>query len=131
MVGSGIAEIIFKSGYMLGGDEWLPIKHDEKQIDERRDMSTAWADYAYAKGMDDLPPGLLVAFVCSAYALPRFGAPETQKRLGRFATFAKRVKLGYENWKLKRSEKNAARIAHGNDGERKNDTREGDSGGAA
>ncbi len=122
---SGIAEIIFKSGYMLGGDEWLPIKNEEKQIDERRDMTTAWAEYCYARGVEDIPPGMLVAFVVSAYALPRFAAPETQKRLGRFATFIKRGKLWFENWRLTRgSKKNAARVANGNDGERENDSRE-------
>lgn len=123
----GISEIIFKSGYMLGGEEWLPIKNDEKQIDERRDMHTAWAEYCYARGVEDIPPGLLVAFVCSAYALPRFAGQETQKRLGAFATGLKRVKLWFENWRLKRGVKNAARIANGNDGERKNDTGESDS----
>lgn len=124
----GIAEIIFKSGYMLGGDEWLPIKNDEKQIDERRDMHTAWAEYCYARGVEDIPPGLLVAFVCSAYALPRFAGPETQKRVGAFATFVKRGKLWFENWRLKRGN-NAARIANRNDGERKDNASEGDSGG--
>ena len=124
----GISEIIFKSGYMLGGDEWLPIKNDEKQIDERRDMHTAWAEYCYARGVEDIPPGMLVAFVCSAYMLPRFAAPETQKRLGAFATFLKRGKLWFENWRLSRKErKDAARITNGNDRERQNDSREGDS----
>ena len=127
----GISEIIFKSGYMLGGDEWLPIKNEEKQIDERRDMHTAWAEYCYARGVEDIPPGMLVAFVVSAYALPRFAAPETQKRLGTFATFVKRGKLWFENWRLSRgSKKNAARITNGNDGERENDSRESNRAGA-
>jgi hypothetical protein len=128
---NGITEIIFKSGYMLGGDEWLPIKHEEKQIDERRDMQTAWAELCYAKDMSDIPPGLLVAFVCSAYALPRFTAPETKKRLSAFAIGVQKASLWFKNWRLNRKrrkeEKNAARATNGNDGERKNNAREGDS----
>jgi len=126
----GISEIIFKSGYMLGGEEWLPIKHDEKQIDERKDMHTAWAEYCYARGVEDIPPGMLVAFVMSAYALPRFvEGKETHKRMSAFATFVKRGKLWLENWRLTRSERktNAARIANGNDGERKDNASESDS----
>ena len=128
----GISEIIFKSGYMLGGDEWLPIKNEEKQIDERRDMHTAWAEYCYARGVEDIPPGLLVAFVCSAYALPRFTAPETQKRLGTFATYLKRGKLWFDNWRLTRKErKDGSRITDRNDGKRKDNASESDSRGAS
>lgn len=132
---NGITEIIFKSGYMIGGDEWLPVKHEEKQIDERRDMQTAWAEYCYAKDMNDIPPGLLVAFVCSAYALPRFTAPETKKRLSAFAVGVQKAGLWFKNWRLDRKrrkeEKDAARAANRDDGKRKNDTRESDSKGAS
>ena len=123
IAGTAVAEIIFKSGYMLGGEEWLPIKNDEKQIDERRDMVTCWQNYCYARGMEDVPPGLLVAFVVSAYALPRLAGTETQKRIGRAVGMFKRLGLWFQDWRLRR----AARATNRNDGERKDDTRKGDS----
>lgn len=127
IAGTAIAEILFKSGYMLGGDEWNPIKNDARQIDERRDMVTAWTGYCYARGVEDIPPGLLVAFVVSAYALPRFAGTETQKRLSILGGTVKRLGLWFQNWRLKR----ASRATNRNDGERKDDTSKGDRAGTA
>lgn len=61
---------------MIFGSEWQPRNPDEKKM-----VVDPLAVYLKSKGMDDLPPGYVLAFVCIAYCAPRFRAPTTQAKL--------------------------------------------------
>lgn len=72
--GSSTAEMIFIAGQGLGGPEWNP------RPEERIYMTEAWTQYFQAKGIEDLPPGVIVATALISYGAPRFTMPETQSR---------------------------------------------------
>jgi len=81
--GSSTAEIIFIAGQGIGGAEWKP------RPEERAYMSDAWTQYYKAKGVEDLPPGVIVATALISYVAPRFTMPETQTRTKRFTNWFK------------------------------------------
>lgn len=105
--GSSTAEIIFILGQSLGGGDWQPTQ------DERSYMTSAWGEYFKAKGVKDLPPGLIVATAMVSYAMPRFALPETKSRLQRAGHWLK-MKLS----KRYRKAYNESHIDSRNDGER-------------
>lgn len=72
--GQAVAETIFVLCKAIGGPDWEPT--DE----ERLIQSDAWAYYMSVKQVD-VSPGLVVATSFIAYAGPRFGKPQTKKRL--------------------------------------------------
>jgi len=61
---------------MVLGPEWQP-----KDAQERDVMIMSLKAYLTAKQVQDLPPGVILAFVCCAYAAPRFRAPATAEKL--------------------------------------------------
>lgn len=121
--GIAAAEILFRTAVMFGGDDWHPIKNDEKQIDERRDMQNAFAFYCEQKGVTDFPPGVLLAITISSYALPRFTMPETQKRTGKFVSWIRNCAYKFVVWRKNR----AARSNSRNDRKREDNTSKTDS----
>jgi hypothetical protein len=64
---------------MLLGEEWRPGTSDG--VDERAHMVAAWEAYYRAKGIREVPPGLLLALVMGGYALPRLQKPTTREKL--------------------------------------------------
>jgi len=58
------------------GPEWQPRAPEEKTM-----VVQGVAAYMRAKGMDDIPPGLMLTFVITAYAGPRLAAPPTRSKL--------------------------------------------------
>ncbi|KKN30037.1 hypothetical protein LCGC14_0838100 [marine sediment metagenome] len=119
--GRQIAESIFALGQLIGGDEWAPIINEKYGIDERAQMQSAWVVYCEAKGMSDLPPGIVVAITMIGYAVPRFAMPKTKSRW-------QRAKQWTVNLYFKWSNRGAAQSDRRGNGERKNDT--GDKSGA-
>lgn len=89
--GRVMAETIFSIGQMLFGQEWAPIKI-EGEIDERAQMSSAWAEYSRAKGINDIPPGVAVAIAMASYSLPRLAKDNTKKKIGGFFGWIKNRK---------------------------------------
>lgn len=61
---------------LILGEEWQP-----KSKAERDFVVTAIANYYRATGTVDLPPGWTLAFVISAYSLPRMTEPKTKEKL--------------------------------------------------
>lgn len=61
---------------LILGEEWNP-----KSKAERDFVVTAIANYYRATGTVDLPPGWTLAFVVSAYSLPRMTQPKTKEKL--------------------------------------------------
>ncbi len=72
----------------LFGPEWQP-----RTKEERATVSVAIANYYKAKGVQDLPPGALLAVVLLAYAGPRLAHDNTQSKL-KLAWAWTKVKLG-------------------------------------
>lgn len=81
--GIAAASAVFMLGTTLGGDEWIPVKNEEYNIDERRNMEQAFGDYFVAKGVEDFPPGIALSLALVGYAGPRFAAPKTRTKLGK------------------------------------------------
>jgi hypothetical protein len=66
----------------LFGDEWKP-EHDG----ERDMLVDATARYFEASGVTDIPPGVALAMVVAAYALPRATKPKTLTKLQKIKLF--------------------------------------------
>ena len=79
-IGSGF--FFMATGLFLGQD-WQPTD------DERKRIENAFGVYLRAKGLEDLPPGWLLAGALVGYAWPRLSKPETQMRLIGLATTIK------------------------------------------
>jgi hypothetical protein len=106
--GASTAQAVFMLGVVLGGEDWKP-KPEENQM-----MSGAFADYYRAKGIKDIPPGVLVVIALTSYAGPRLFMPKTKTRLAAAATWVKR--------KFKRgTPTDATQSNSGNDGKRQDD----------
>lgn len=89
--GRVMAETIFSLGQMFFGPEWAP-QQVAGQIDERGQMSTAWAEYFRAKGLSDIPPGMAIAIAMGSYTLPRLAMPTTKSRFTRLGAWFKNRK---------------------------------------
>ncbi|MBA7635751.1 hypothetical protein ES703_43355 [subsurface metagenome] len=72
MTGVAVSETIFMLSQTLGGEDWKPT------ATEKDYMATSWAAYLDAKGVDDLPPGVLLFMAMLTYALPRLRKQNTQ-----------------------------------------------------
>lgn len=116
-LGSTSAALTVQLGYMIGGDEWQPIKSG--QIDEFAQLSDAYRQYYQSVGLEDFPPGVALGLVLVAYAGPRLMMPRTQATVGN----AWRYFTGPKNPPQTRSD-NAAHSDTRDDGEREDDTGE-------
>lgn len=65
----------------VGGEEWDPIAVPEFGLDEMSGLQKVFGDYFAAKKMNDIPPGIALAFGVGAYMGPRFFRPKTRSRL--------------------------------------------------
>lgn len=71
-------------GGMLGGEEWMFLTDKDNGVDERQRGIEAFESYYTAKGIDDIPPGVIVLAWVVSYATPRImGGPQTRSKLGR------------------------------------------------
>lgn len=57
------------------GPDWVPMQQ------EHANMVLYTGKYLESKGLGDIPPGWLLAFVVAGYALPRLGRPTTVGKL--------------------------------------------------
>ncbi|HHJ14267.1 MAG TPA: hypothetical protein ENJ79_07800 [Gammaproteobacteria bacterium] len=87
--GRAMAETIFGIGQAFFGSEWAPRVDEAMGLDERAQMSDAWAQYFRAKGVVDIPPGIAVSVAMASYALPRLATEQTKGRLRRMVEWAK------------------------------------------
>jgi len=87
----GTVAAIEMLGVMLGGEAFRYIKDRKAKIDERAAGIDAWSAYFEAQGIEDFPPGIVVAIWAITYAAPRFGDPTVRQR---FAAFGSRIAKG-------------------------------------
>jgi len=87
----GTVAAIEMLGVMLGGEAFRYIKDRKAKIDERAAGIDAWSAYFEAQGIEDFPPGIVVAIWAITYAAPRFGDPTVRQR---FAALGSRVSKG-------------------------------------
>lgn len=81
-VGRTTAQALLSVCSLLGGEEWRPIRNEQHGIDEQRDIENAFGKYFEAKNWKDIPPGLGLTLVLTAYAGVRLTMPKTQQRVG-------------------------------------------------
>lgn len=70
----GTVLMVTQSMQSLFGPQWKPEK---LEVDS---LTDSLEQYYSSKGIDDLPPGFVLAFAISAYSLPRISHPETLSR---------------------------------------------------
>ena len=87
----GTVAAIEMLGVMLGGEAFRYIKDRKSKIDERAAGIDAWTAYFESQGIEDFPPGIVVAIWAITYAAPRFGDPTVRQR---FATLGSRIAKG-------------------------------------
>lgn len=122
--GIAAAQATFTLGVAIGGTEWAPMRDDERGIDERAYMESAYAEYFEAKGLQDIPPGVALTIALTSYAAQRFTMPKTQTRMQRAKEWiAKKIAA-----RKVRKKDNGARSDTGDNGKRKDDTSEKASG---
>lgn len=94
-----LAETTFDMGTgllcMTIGPEWKPrqMEVNGQIVDERAIVCDALQKYYTAKQVQDLPPGVLLAFVLVSYSAPRFAEPNTSSKVKLAWQWAK-VKVG-------------------------------------
>lgn len=87
--GRATAETIFMFCVTCFGEEWQPIEDVKIGLNERQQMTDAWAAYFQAKGTVEMPAWVVVAIACAGYGLPRISQPKTQSRLSKMWSWFK------------------------------------------
>lgn len=95
------AHSIFFLSQGLGGKDWEPSESESKY------MCEAWTAYFRAKGITDIPPGVMLLTALISYAAPRFKMVETQNRLSKSYSWIKS--------KFVRGANNGSHVSGGND----------------
>jgi len=76
-IGALAASTLFQVSQLLLGPEWAPDTDDKKMVPD------AFTQYFASKKIEDVPPGLLLAFVLTTYALKRADKPTTKDRIAK------------------------------------------------
>jgi len=81
MAATATIESIGMLGRMLGGEEWAFVRSVEHGIDEKASGIDAFDQYYTAKGVTDIPPGVIIAIWALSYIGPRLAMPTTKSRM--------------------------------------------------
>ncbi len=93
-VGASFALLIVQTSVMVGGKDF---QADEQEFDT---MAEAWAKYAAAHDLRDLPPGMLVLFTTATYYAKRLALPPEAPRAIRLRDWL----VGkYLAWRMRRT----------------------------
>jgi hypothetical protein len=92
MAGAMAGTMLVRISSAVGGQEFLPrdivvpggLKYNEEQF-----LQTAFGDYFVAKGIVDIPPGMVLCSALAMYYMPRFQQPEVRARGTRFVQWIK------------------------------------------
>lgn len=76
LMGEAVFDMSISTLTLMLGPEWQPSKPDERTM-----VTVALAKYFETKKVEDIPPGLMLTLVITAYALPRFTQPSTKGKL--------------------------------------------------
>lgn len=90
----GMALVCFKLSTntmaQIFGPEWLPMQPQPGMPGEEEMVVGALATYLEKKQMPDIPPGVMLALICSMYCAPRFRAPSTRDKISGVWQWVKR-----------------------------------------
>jgi hypothetical protein len=92
MAGAMAGTMLVRMSAAIGGQEFLPrvvtvpggLTYNEEQF-----LQQAFGDYFVAKGISDIPPGLVLCSALMMYYLPRFQSPEVRQRGSRIVRWFK------------------------------------------
>jgi len=119
MMGAQCAQMTFLLGTVIGGADFAPMqKNPITQISDQEMLTDAYAKYAEAKQMNDLPPGMALGATLMVYIASRLQFPNTQSRLQKIGGFFKHI------WSKIKGRKNGARSNGGDNAVRENDTKQ-------
>lgn len=119
VMGAQCAQLTFLVGTLVGGAEFAPMqKNPLTETSDQEMLTDAYAKYAEAKQMSDLPPGVALTATLMVYVASRLQFPNTQSRLQKLGGFIKHI------WQRIRSRKNGARSDSGHNIVRENNTKQ-------
>lgn len=107
MAGAMAGTMLVRISAAVGGQEFLPrtitvpggLTYNEEQF-----LQTAFGDYFVAKGISDIPPGLVLCSALMMYYMPRFQSPEVRQRGGKIAGwFKSKMEWVYFKFKYRKS----------------------------
>jgi hypothetical protein len=92
MAGAMAGTMLVRLSAGIGGEAFLPrtitipggLTYNEEQF-----LQTAFGDYFVAKGIVDIPPGMVLVSALSMYYLPRFQQPEVRAKGSKFFRWCK------------------------------------------
>jgi hypothetical protein len=108
MAGVMAGTMLVRLSTAVGGKEFLPrtITTAGVTYSEEEFLQNAFGDYFVAKGISDIPPGMVLASALCMYYLPRFQEPAVREKGSRFVSWCKgRVEALYFWFKYKRKGK--------------------------
>lgn len=119
VMGAQCAQLTFLVGTMVGGADFAPMARNPLTETSDQEMLTdAYAKYAEAKQMSDLPPGVALCATLMVYVASRLQFPNTQSRLQKMGVMFKNL------WSKIRGRKNGARTDSGNNVVRQDDAKQ-------
>jgi len=119
VMGAQCAQLTFLIGTMVGGADFAPMARNPLTETSDQEMLTdAYAKYAEAKQMNDLPPGVALCATLMVYVASRLQFPNTQSRLQKTGVMFKNI------WHKIKGRKNGARSDGRDDTVRKDDTKQ-------
>lgn len=119
MMGAQCAQMTFLLGTVIGGADFAPMnKNPITLVSDQEMLTDAYAKYAEAKQMSDLPPGMALGATLMVYVASRLQFPATQSRLQKIGGFFKHI------WAKIKGRKNGTRSNSGNDPVRENDIKQ-------
>ena len=71
---------------MVGGEAFAYIKDKKSGIDEKASGIDAWAAWYEHRGIEDFPPGIVVAIWAITYCAPRFAHQPVRDRFRKIGT---------------------------------------------
>lgn len=83
MAGGYLATLMIRFSIALGGDSFYPRTYEMAggvKVNEEKMLQTAWGDYFVAKGVVDVPPGVMLLSALAMYYMPRLQAPEVKQK---------------------------------------------------
>lgn len=105
MAGQQVAVLMIRCSIALGGDAFHPrvlemaggLKYDEQKM-----LQAAWGEYFVAKGVVDIPPGVMLLSALSMYYMPRLQAPEVKKKASGALFWIKEKFIDLSYWMRKK-----------------------------
>ncbi len=78
-IGAAASNALISLGIVLGGEDFIPIQ--DKNVDERNNLDSAFTEFAKTKQIEDVPPTLGLVIVLGSYILPRMTKPKQISRM--------------------------------------------------